>query len=199
MNKSYKIVSALIVIAVVGIGSYYFYQQHRAKKAGLLNEKIVHEGDTWKADFAARIAAPQQQVFDSIKNVERAKSDQVKSLQVISDNGNEKTVEMKLAGPMGQDITTRLAFQYFPEQHRITYHTLDGGDFITNAEYDLSDEGASSTLLNFHETTKLAQSLPVPDGMVKSVIRGIFLAQLEGLKKSLNLETADTDEDSDEP
>jgi carbon monoxide dehydrogenase subunit G len=198
MTKTYKIVSALIIIAVAGIGGYYLYQQHRAKKAGLLSETIVHQGDTWKADFAARIGAPQQQVFDSIKDVERAKSDQVKSMQVISQNGNEKTVEMKIAGPMGQDITTRLAFQYFPEEHRITYHTVDGSDFIVNAEFDLKDEGGN-TLLNFHETTKVAQSLPVPDGMVKQVIRGTFLAQLEGLKRSLNLNTADSEEDTDEP
>jgi hypothetical protein len=99
---------------------------------------------------------------------------------------------------MGQDITTRLAFQYFPEEHRITYHTVDGSDFIVNAEFDLKDEGGN-TLLNFHETTKVAQSLPVPDGMVKQVIRGTFLAQLEGLKRSLNLNTADSEEDTDEP
>ena len=35
------------------------------------------------------------------------------------------------------------------------------------------------------------QSLPVPDGVIKQVIRGIFVAQLEGLKKQLNIKTAD--------
>ena len=46
---------------------------------------------------------------------------------------------------------------------------------------------------------KSAQSLPVPDGVIKQVIRGVFLAQLEGLKKALNLNEADSGEDTDEP
>jgi hypothetical protein len=105
---------------------------------------------------------------------------------------------MQIAGPGGQDITTRLAFEYFPDQHRIIYHTVDGGAFVTTAQYDLEDEGPS-TLMKFHESTKVGQSIPVPDGVIKQVIRGVFLAQLEGLKKALNLGEADTGQDTDEP
>ena len=68
----------------------------------------------------------------------------------------------------------------------------------TTAQYDLEDEG-SSTLMKFHESTKVGQSIPVPDGVIKQVIRGVFLAQLEGLKKALNLTEADSGEDTDEP
>jgi len=198
MSKTYKIVSALVIIAVLVVGSYLFYQRHRAQKAGLLSEKIVHQGDAWNADFTARIGAPEPQVFDTIKDVERAKSDQVKSVRIISQTDTEKTVEMQIAGPAGQTITTRLAFQYFPSEHRIVYHTVESGPFATNAVYDLDDEGAT-TLMKFHETTKVSQQLPVPDGVVKQVIRGIFLAQLEGLQKALNLSAADNDTDGDEP
>jgi len=158
----------------------------------------VHQGDTWTADFTARIGAPEPQVFDTIKDVERAKSDQVKSVQVISQSENTKTIQMQIAGPGGQDITTRLAFEYFPEQRRIIYHTVDGGVFVTTAQYDLEDEGPS-TLMKFHESTKVSQSIPVPDGVIKQVIRGVFIAQLEGLKKALNLTEAAGGEDTDEP
>jgi carbon monoxide dehydrogenase subunit G len=199
MTRTYKIIFSLVVLGVLAVIIFYVVQQRRAQKAGLLTENIEHKGDTWNADFTARIGAPEGQVFDAIRNIEKAHSDEIKSVQVISQAGNEKTVEMQVAGPGGQTLTTRLAFQYFPQQHRITYHTVDGGDFDTQAEYNLGDEGAS-TLMKFHETTKVAQALPVPDGVVKQVIRGIFLAQLEGLKKALNINTADTgDEDSDEP
>jgi hypothetical protein len=198
MSKTYKIVSALVIVVVVAVGGYYLYQQHRARKAGVLTGNIVHQGDTWSADFTARIGAPEPRVFETIKDVELAKSDQVKSVKVISQTDQGKTVEMQIAGPAGQDITTRLAFEYFPEQHRIVYHTVDSGNFATSAQYDLEDEGAS-TLMIFHESTKVAQSLPVPDGVVKQVIRGVFLAQLEGLKKALNLTEADSGEDTDEP
>ena len=198
MSRTYKVVSTLVILAVVAIGGYHLYQQHRARKAGMLTEIITHDGDAWTADFTARIGAPEQRVFDTIKDVEHAKSDQVKSVQVISQTDNTKTVEMQIAGPGGQDITTRLAFEYFPDQRRITYHTVDGGLFATTAQYDLEDEG-STTLMKFHESTKVGQSLPVPDGVIKQVIRGVFLAQLEGLKKALNLTEADSGEDTDEP
>ena len=198
MSKTYKIVSALVIIAMVAVGGYYFYQRHRARKAGVLTENIVHDGDGWSADFTARIGAPEPRVYDAIKDVERAKSDQVKSVKVISQTDKDKTVEMQIAGPGGQDITTRLAFEYFPEQHRIAYHTVEGGPFATTAQYDLEDEG-STTLMKFHESTKVGQSMPVPDGVVKQVIRGVFIAQLEGLKKALNLTEADSGEDTDEP
>ena len=78
MKTVLKILAGVIVLAVVAIGGY-LYQQHRARKAGVLTENIVHEGDTWSADFTARIGAPEPQVFDTIKDVERAKSDQVKA------------------------------------------------------------------------------------------------------------------------
>jgi carbon monoxide dehydrogenase subunit G len=198
MSRTYKVVSALFILAIVGIGGNFLYQQHRARKAGLLTEKIEHQGDVFTADFTARIGAPEQQVFDAIKDVERAKSDQVKSVQVISQSDNTKTIQMQIAGPGGQDITTKLAFEYFPEQHRIAYHTVDGGAFVTTARYDLQDEGAA-TLIMFHESTTVGQSIPVPDGVIKQVIRGIFLAQLEGLKKALNITEADSGEDTDEP
>ncbi len=198
MGKTYKIVSTLVIIVVVVVGGYYLYQQHRARKAGMLTENITHDGDAWTADFTARIGAPEPRVFDAIKDVEHAKSEQVKSVQVISQTANAKTVEMQIAGPGGQDITTRLAFEYFPADNRIVYHTVGDGPFATTAEYNLVDEG-SSTLMKFHESTKVGQSLPVPDGVIKQVIRGVFLAQLEGLKKALNLNEADSGEDNDEP
>lgn len=198
MSKTYKIVSTLVILAVVVVGGYYLYQQHRARKAGMLTENITHDGDNWTADFTARIGAPEQRVFDTIKDVEHAKSDQVKSVQVISQTDNTKTVQMQIAGPGGQDITTQLAFEYFPAENRIVYHTVGGGPFATTAEYKLDDEGGS-TLMMFHESTKVGQSIPVPDGVIKQVIRGVFLAQLKGLKKALNLTEVDTAQDTDEP
>jgi carbon monoxide dehydrogenase subunit G len=198
MSKTYRIVSTLVILVIVVVGGYYLYQQHRARKAGMLTENITHDGEAWTADFTARIAAPEQRVFDTIKDVEHAKSEQVKSVQVISQTANAKTVEMQIAGPGGQDITTRLAFEYFPADNRIVYHTVGDGPFATTAQYDLQDEGAT-TLMKFHESTKVSQSLPVPDGVIKQVIRGVFLAQLEGLRKALNLTEVDTGQDTDEP
>ncbi|MGH7925285.1 MAG: SRPBCC family protein [Candidatus Binatus sp.] len=198
MKTAAKILGGVIVLAVVAIVGWHYYQMHRARQAGLLTENITHDGDVWKADFTARIPAPEQTVFDAIRNVENTHSDQVKSVRVVSQNGNKKTVDMDIAGPGGQSITTELAFEYFPDEKKITYNTVNNPMLETQAVYQLSDEGAS-TLIDYHQNTHMLQSLPVPDGVIKQVIRGIFVAQLETLKRTLNLKTVDNADSDDDP
>lgn len=202
MSRTYRAVSILVVVAIVAIvviGGYYVYNRLYPKLPGVVSEKIERDGDTWQADFAVRIGAPEQAVFDAIKNVENnPPSGLLKSVKVVEQNGNEKTVEMQMAAPMGQTLTTQLQFHYFPAERRIIYQTVGGGAFNTQAEYRLADEG-SSTLLKLHETTSVPQGMPVPDAVVEHAIRGIFLAQIQGLNRKLNLNTAQSDEDNDEP
>jgi uncharacterized membrane protein len=195
MSKALRIVGVIVVLVVVVFAGWRYYQAHRARQAGIIAENITHDGDTWTADMTARVTAPEDSVYNAIRDVQNTHSDQVKAVRVVSDSGNTKVVDMDLNGPGGQAITTRLQFNYDPANHRITYHTLDNPMLSTDAEYTLDDEGGS-TLITLHETTKFAQSLPVPDGVVKDVIRGIFVSQLEGLKRTLHVDTADkTNED----
>ncbi|HSU91956.1 MAG TPA: hypothetical protein VLI44_10895, partial [Sporolactobacillaceae bacterium] len=90
-----------------------------------------------------------------------------------------------------------LEFEYLPDEKKIVYHTLNNPLLETQAAYQLADEG-SSTLITYHETTHLLQAVPVPDGVIKQVIRGIFISQLETLKRTLNIETVDTSGTSDD-
>ncbi|MGD1027631.1 SRPBCC family protein [Candidatus Binatus soli] len=199
MKTVLKILAGVIVLAVVAIVGWRYYQIHRARQAGLLTENIGHDGNVWKADFTARIPAPEQTVFTAIRDVEKMHNDQVKAVRVVSQSGNKKTVDMDIAGPGGQTITTELEFEYLPDQNKIAYHTVDNPLLDTQAVYQLGDEGAS-TFIDYHETTHLLQSFPVPDGVIKQVIRGIFIAQLETLKRTLNIKTADeTPSRDDEP
>ncbi len=199
MAKALKILVGLVVVVVVVYAGFRFYQSRRALKAGLLTENITHDGDVWKANFTARIPAPEQTVFSAIRNIENTHSDQVKAVRVVSQAGNKKTVDMDIAGPGGQTITTELEFEYLPDDKKIVYHTLNNPLLDTHAAYQLADEG-SSTFIDYHETTHLLQPVPVPDGVVKQVIRGVFIAQLETLKHTLNIKTADeTGSSDDEP
>jgi Polyketide cyclase / dehydrase and lipid transport len=198
MKTAFKILGGLIVFVVVAIVGWHYYQLRRARQAGLLTENITHDGDVWKADFTARIPAPEQTVFDAIRNVENTHSDQVKSVRVVSQNGNKKTVDMDIAGPGGQMITTELAFEYLPDEKKIVYHTVNNPMLDTQAVYQLSDEGAS-TFIDYHQNTHMLQSIPVPDGVIKQVIRGIFIAQLETLKRTLNIKTADESDSDEDP
>jgi hypothetical protein len=198
MKTVVKILAGVVVLAVVAIVGWHYYQLRRARQAGLLTENITHDGDLWKADFTARIPAPEQTVFDAIKNVETTHSDQVKAVRVVSQNGNKKTVDMDIDGPGGQVITTQLAFEYMPDEKKIVYNTVNNPVFDTQAVYQLSDEGGG-TFIDFHQDTRMLQSLPVPDGVIKQVIRGIFVAQLETLKRQLHIKTADESDSDDEP
>ncbi len=196
MKTLVKILGGVIVLAVVAIVGWHYYQLRRARQAGLLTENITHDGDIWKADFTARIPAPEQTVFDAIKNVENTHSDQVKAVRVVSQSGNKKTVDMDIAGPAGQNITTELQFEYQPDEKKIIYNTVNNPMFDTQAVYQLSDEGAS-TFIDYHQNTHMLQSLPVPDGVIKQVIRGIFVAQLETLQRTLHIKTANDSDDDD--
>lgn len=198
MKTVVKVLAGVIVLVVVAIVGWHYYQLRRARQAGLLTENITHDGDLWKADFTARIPAPEQTVFDAIKNVESTHSDQVKAVRVVSQSGNKKTVDMDIDGPGGQVITTELAFEYLPDEKKIVYNTVNNPMFDTQAVYQLGDEG-SSTFIDYHQNTHMLQSLPVPDGVIKQVIRGIFVAQLETLKRQLHVKTADESDNDDEP
>src|ERR1700687_463477 len=121
MARAFKILVALVVVVVVVYAGIRFYQSRRALKAGLLTENITHDGDLWHANFTARIPAPEQTVFDAIRNIENTHSDQVKAVRVVSQTGNKKTVDMDIAGPGGQAITTELEFEYLPGEKRIGY------------------------------------------------------------------------------
>jgi hypothetical protein len=198
MKTSFKILGGVIVLAIVVIVGWHYYQMRRARQAGLLTEDITHDGDVWKADFTARIPASEQTVFDAIRNVENTHSDQVKAVRVVSQNGNKKTVDMDIAGPGGQLITTEIEFEYLPDEKKIIYHTVNNPLLETQAVYQLSDEGAS-TFIDYHQNTHMLQSVPVPDGVIKQVIRGIFVAQLETLKRQLNIKTSDDTDDDEDP
>lgn len=199
MSKTYRVVSTLVILAIIALGGYYVYNRLYPKAPGVVSEKIEHHGDTWHAEFSARVAAPEQQVFDAIRDVENnPPNDLIKSVKVVAQRDNEKTVEMNMAAPMGQTLTTDLQFHYFPADHRITYQTVGGNAFNTQAEYTLSDEG-SSTLLKLKESTTVPAGMPVPDAIIKRAIRGIFIAQMQGLNRKLNLNTASNGQEDEEP
>lgn len=197
MRKAITILISLVVLVAVAYESWHYLQLRRAQQAGLLTENITHEGDLWKADFTARIPAPEQVVYDALRNLESTHGDQVKAVHVISQSGDTKVVDMDLAGPGGQTITTRLEFHYLPAEKKIVYNTVNNPLFDTQAVYQFGDEG-SSTFIDYHQRTKLLQQMPVPDGVIQQVIRAIFVAQLEGLKQSLHIKTADQPDSSDD-
>ena len=198
MSKTYKVIAALAVIIILAYAGWRFYAARRASKAGIISQNIVHNGNDWVADFTAMIPAPEPAVYNAVRDVEKAHSDQIQNVKVISQTDNSKTVELEMKGPGDQTIKVQMVFDYDPAGHRISYHTIDNPDFKMEAEYKFDDQG-SSTLINYHQTTTMAQQLPVPDAMIKDVISRVFISQLEGLKRTLNIASTEEPEESDEP
>ena len=62
MKTLIRILGGVIVLAVVAIVGWHYYQMHRARQAGLLTENITHDGDMWKADFTARVTQINAQI-----------------------------------------------------------------------------------------------------------------------------------------
>lgn len=198
MSRSYKVVVALVIIVVAGYAGWHLYQARRISRAGILSEKIVHDGDNWIADYTAVIAAPEPAVYDALRNIEKSHAPGVEAIKVISQSGDTKTVEMELGGFGGQTISMQLAFQYDAGAQRVSYHTVNNPTFDSHAEYQLQDNGGGATLITYHATTKMLQQMPVPDSIVKSVIRNLFISQLEGLKNTLHITTTDQSDENDE-
>ena len=61
------------------------------------------------------------------------------------------------------------------------------------------DAAALATLFTEARTFTRWQQRPVPDGVIKQVIRGIFVSQLETLKRQLNITTTDASDNDDDP
>lgn len=199
-SRTHRIVSALVILAIVAGAAWHFHQKHELaiRRTGIVSEQIVHDGAAWKADFVARIPAPEKQVFDAIEHVENARSDNIKRVRVLDQRGNAKTVEMEIAGPVGQTITTKVAFEYFPGEGRIAYHTLNGPVLDTRAEYRLEDRGPD-TIIRYQGTSKMLQNFPLPDAVVKQALRGLFVSQIAALRQALHIESEDEQADDDEP
>ena len=199
MSKTYKIIVALVVIVVVGYAGWRYYESRRAAKAGLLSENIVHNGNDWVADFTAILPAPEPEVFNAVRDIEKAHSDQIQNVKVISQTDNSKTVELEMKGMGDQTMKLQMAFQYDPAARTISYHTIDSPNFSLSADYKFEDQGGS-TLITCHQTTTMAQQLPLPDSAVSEVIKGVFISQLESLKRTLNIASGDEgDESNEEP
>ncbi|HUO05494.1 MAG TPA: SRPBCC family protein [Candidatus Binataceae bacterium] len=197
MKTLLKIVGAVVVVAVLAFAGWQYQQMRRAKNAGLISEDITHDGSTWKADFTASIPAPEETVFNAIRDVEKTHNDRLKAVRIVSQTENTKTVQMDFAGFGGQTQTLQLEFKYLPAEHKIVYRTVDNPMVDTHAEYDLS-EIPGGTNIQCHETAKMLAEVPAPDNVVKQVIRGLFVAQLESLKKSLNIASTDEADAGDE-
>jgi hypothetical protein len=197
--KVYISVALLAVVAGAAAVAYHFRGDRCGQKPGIISEDIKRNGDDWDADFKARVLAPEKDVFLVLGKIENAKSDQILNVKVLSSQGNSKTVEVDFAGPTGASVPTQFAFQYFPDQNRMTYKSLDSQFFQSEGDCHLQAECAA-TLIDCRQSTKLLQDRPLTDGVIKENMRQLFVAELDNLHRALHVQIPDqTEQDTDEP
>ena len=198
MKTALKVVGTALVVIVAVFGVWRYRQWKLAQRAGIISENIEHDGDVWNADFLARVPAPEEKVFDAIKDVEGSHSSMIKAVRVVSSTANTKRVEMDMTAMGGQTQTVTFDFTYDPVAHRISYKSVGNPQIQTDAEYILEDQGAT-TLIRLRQTTAMPAGVPLPDGVVKEVIRGIFVAQMDALQNALHIKSSgDADSGDDD-
>jgi hypothetical protein len=197
MLKWYKIVAVLTgACAVLAVG-YFLTRPRCGQKAGILGENIAHSGDTWTADFRARVPAPESAVFRAMQNVKNVKSDQILDVKELSSHGNTRMVEVDFAGPTGASEPTQFTFRTFTGPDRIVYKSLDSQVFRIDGDCQIEPECAA-TIIECKQVTNLLQERPLTDGVVKENIRQLFLAQIDNLRSTLHLQIPDQSDEGDD-
>jgi hypothetical protein len=187
---------AVLLAATVAVAGCNF-RGGCGQKPGIISEDIKGNGDNWDADFKARVPAPVKDVFGVMEKVENAKSDQILNVKVLSTQGNSQNVEIDFAGPTGASVPTQFAFQYFADQNRITYKSLNSDIFETEGDCQLNAE-CTATLVDCRQATKLLQQRPLTDGVIKENIRQLFLAEIDSLHRALHVEIPDQSDEGDD-
>ena len=176
---------------------YYFHRERCGQKPGIISEDITGSGDSWNADFKARVSAPHKDVFLAMRKVENAKSDQILNIKVLSSQLNAQTVEVDFAGPTGASVPTNFAFLYFPDQERFTYKSLNSQVFQSDGDCEVRPVCAA-TLIECRQVTKILQERPLTDGVIKENIRQLFAAELESLQLALHVQIPDLSDQGDD-
>jgi carbon monoxide dehydrogenase subunit G len=186
MGKTYRIVAGLVIVVIVAAGGWWIYQRFHAGPTGIISESVTKHGDVWSVDVKARVPASEKAVFDALQHPERAHLVGVSSVNVVSDQGNEKVLAIILQAPGGASMPARVTYHYYPDQDRITSVTGDNPFISGTAEYRLSPEGGNTVIVT-HQDLKVLIQVPVPDALIRGRIRQFALAQLDSLREQLHL------------
>jgi len=184
-------------VVLLGVGVIFLgwrYYQLRAAAAlwegpvpEILSEKLDKNADTMSIEFTSRIDAPIDAVLRAFSEPERSAefSNLVRFSKLLQSEGNKKVVEFEMV-ILGQPQHFSLAFTFFPEEKRVTFHTVENPLSDLNGEYRFvpSPDG-TKTLLTYTGASKDKAKLPIPLALQKSALRETFVATVQALKKGL--------------
>lgn len=194
MNKTVimGIAGVVVLVVVGGVGYKYMQLQAEAKKwAGphkeIVEEKVTKDGQVTTTRFVSMVNAPLATVEQYLSTPERGQEnvENITLSKLVKTEGNSKLLEMNVRALNLPLQFYTMQFTFYPEQHRITFKTIESQAQDLEGEYILeaSPDGVSTRVTyNSKSTDKIA--LPFPQSVVDSANREIFVNTIRGLKKA---------------
>ena len=194
-----KAILAIVGIILLAVVAWVFVKYRAIQQAAtgpakeIVSESLEKTGDTWHAKFVSKFDAPLDKVFDAFQHPERIAEfapENVMKAEVKEDKGNTKVVEVigtldiLPPGFKVQDLVTE--YTVYPDEHRITSHTIDFKLADIDSEYQFTPTSDGKTLLTFTQTSKQKQQALV-EALQKGAIRETYITQVRAANRALGL------------
>ncbi|MBI4518791.1 MAG: hypothetical protein HY699_23600 [Deltaproteobacteria bacterium] len=184
----------VVVVLAVGFAGYRYMQiQAAAKKwAGphkeIVEEKITKEGQVTTTRFVSIVDAPLAAVEKALGEPERSQEsiENITLSKLLKSEGNKKVVEMNLRALNLPLQYYTMEFTMYPDQHRITFKTVESQAQDIEGEYKLegSPDG-TRTRIEYSSKSRDKIAVPLPQSVIDGANRETFVNTIRGLKKSI--------------
>lgn len=190
-----NVIIAIVVVLVVAVGAWIFWQARGVREAAIkwegpvpeiASENITKEGETVTVNLTSRIDAPVADVFNAFEHPERSEGlvEEIKKAEVISGDDKKKTVEFHIT-TLGQLQVLTVDLTYRKEQNEIGIKTVEGVIDIDGAYTLTPSPDGKKTLVTYHATQRNKLPLPVPESVERSAIKEQFANLMRAIKKDL--------------
>ncbi len=192
-----KVIGAIggaVVLVVMGFLGYRYMQlQAEAKKwAGphkeILAEKATNDGAVTTTHFVSIIDAPLAAVEKELSEPERSQEtvENITLSKLLKAEGNKKLVEMNLRALNLPLQFYTMEFTMYPDQHRITFKTVESQAQDIEGEYKLeASPDGKRTRIEYTSKSRDKIALPFPQSVVDSANRETFVNTIRGVKKAI--------------
>jgi hypothetical protein len=189
MNKK-VIVGAVVAAVVVVVGIYFLRLQQQAaqwKEAKeIVEESFSKDNNVSKTHFVSIVDAPLDKVQAGLWDVEDSASmvDNIKYSKLVSQQGNTKTVEIRLTA-------LNLPLQYYtmqftldPAAHVVSFKTTESQLQDLEGKYRLeASPDGKRTRVVYDATARDKVAIPFPQSVLESANRETFVNTMRGVKK----------------
>ena len=194
-----KVILAVVAVVLLAIVAWAFVKYRAIQQAAtgpakeIVSESMEKTGDTWHVKFVSKFDAPIDKVFEAFQHPERIAEfapENVMKAEMKEDKGNTKVVEVigtldiLPPGFKVQDLVTE--YTVYPDQHRITSHTIDFKLADINSEYKFEPTPDGKTLLTFTQSSKQKQQALV-EALQKGALRETYITQVRAVERALGL------------